>query len=566
MTRFPFFFLIFFLFVWWGFSSTPPFINQSWLYKGIDLGYNLSPNEYFLIPKLNTKDKPYIVVFNKKTNEIILFEGKEKKVVNEEFLKKENPKFVFISRGVFYDGKYLYIYGVIKYGLPKYVVLFRVSLNPYNVKYYIFKKPKQALWVKLSADGKGNVLLVWLDEDKQPYRLAYVYSSDFTKSFNSPKIIQKDEKIVLFEPVILERKPYILYIYKNNLIAFDAIIGKEKKLLKLEKPINFKIKKEGRDLWIAIQNGFNALNIYKFDKDLHLKKTYSYNKIYVNKKLYDIKEFNWSFYDFEVVNEKPIAVITAKFQSSPGVRVNSISLPDKHNVFVNEGDTFYIVNQTKPFLIYYTYPQIVTDRKNWLIAYFGRKFIFGNVFLSYEGIREKSDIAVEPPSEQTGFPKIIAIDRNYYRLLYPIKNNQGIRLKVVDIKADKLSHYYTFPPKELMEKKLKNRINKFIQCQIKNDLNCIYKLTDPVSREIIKTQPKAHIKVLNYKYDRIKIIENSPLALCEGSITVEIPAGGLPGINRNVVRTINTQDIWAFINGEWYYVPPVPMIGYYLKW
>jgi len=563
---FSFFFLFFVLLFFDKSFGTPPFVVKSWFYKEVTLDHRVREDSYFLIPKLNTKEKPYLIVFDDKTKEITLFKGNEKKIINEEFLKKENPKFIFISRDVFYDGKYLYVYGVIKYGLPKYVVLFRVSLNPYKVKYFLFKKPKQALWVKLFADGYGNVLLVWLDEDKQPYRLAYVYSLDYMKNFGEPEIIQKDKAILLFQPVILKRQPIIFFFHEKDLIAFNPMTGKEKVLFSVEKPIVLKVKKKEGNIWIAVQNGNKTLDIYKLDSNLNVKEKQIYTKVSVKGKEHNLEEFNWSFYDFEIINGNPIAVITAKFRRARGVRVNSISLPAKHNVFVNKGNTFYIVNRTKPFLIYYTYPQIVTDGKDWVITYFGRKFIYGNVFVSYKGLGDKSDIAIESQDKQTGFPKIIPIDKNYYRLIYPIKDNKNIHLKVVDIRTDRLIHHYTFPPEELMMKELKKRIKQFIQCQVKNDLSCIYQLTDPFSREIIKNQSKIGIKVLSYEYSSVKIIENSPLAICEGKITIEIPAGALPGIDEDTIRIINTQDLWAYINGEWYYVAPVPIVGYYLKW
>ena len=544
----------------------PEFIIKQKEFEDLKSELKIRFDSYFLVKGLNSQKSEAFVFFNDETKQVYLVVNGRKKLVNQEFLQKEDKSFIYLSRGVFFDGKYIYIYSSIKYGKPKYVVLFRVDPDVFNVKYYLFKNPPQALKVKLFADGKGNVLLTWQDEDKLPYRMVWVYSEDYMETYTSPSILSWKYGISLFEPVILNGKPYIIYFKKNKLLIRDLLKGKDKEIDTLFNPVVLKVKIKNKSIWIAVKDGKKLLKVYKLS-NFKVKKNYTIDKLKVKGKIYDLEEFIWSFYDFEVVNEKPICVITAKFKSLPGVKINHLSLPDKYNIFVNSNNnTFSLVNETIPFLMYYTFPSIASDGNSWVISYFGRKFIHGNVFLSYKKQKKKSDIAVEPPSEETGFPKITNIGKRLYRLLYPIRKENSVYLKLVDIRVDKLRHYYNLPPRDILEKKLRERIEKFIKCQVDDDLECITNMADPVSRKMLKNLKKIHLDVLSYKCNEIMLIENSPLAICEGEIKHRIPKGTFIGLDKNVIRKIKTTDLWAYINGEWYYVPPAPFVRYFLKW
>ena len=545
--------------------SLPEFIVKSKEFKELKSDLKIRQDSYFLIENLNSTESVSVVFFNDSSKEIYFILNDKKKLINEKFLKEEKKRFVYLSRGVFFDGKYIYVYSSVKYGRPKYVVLFRIDPNTLDVKYHLFNNPPQALRVKLFADGKGGVLLTWQDEDKMPYRMAWVYSEDYMETPISSGILSGKYGITLFEPIILGRKPFVIYVKKNKLVIRDLLDGIEKELDTLNNPMDLKVEINNGYVWIAVQDDRKLLKIYKLS-NLKVEKNYTIQKLNLEGKTHNLEEFIWSFHDFEVINGKPICVITAKFKNLPGVKVNGISLPDKYNVFVNKEDVFTLVNGTVPFLIYYTFPKIASDGENWLISYFGRKFIYGNVFLSYEGQEEKSDIAIEPLSEETGFPKITNIGKGLYRLLYPIRKGNSVYLKLVDIRVDKLRHYYNFPPRDILEKKLREKIEKFIKCQVEDDLECITNMVDPVSRKILKNLKKIHLDILSYKCNEIMLIENSPLAICEGEIKHRIPKDTFIGLDKDVIRKITTTDLWAYINGEWYYVPPAPLVHYILKW
>lgn len=456
---------------------------------------------------------------------------------------------------------------MIKYGKPKYIVLFRINPSTLETKYYLFRQPPQALFVKLSVDGNGGVLLGWVDEDKMPYRIVWVYSNNFMNSYTSPQIISDKEKgIVLFEPIILNGKPYMVYVLGHKLLVRDLLNDKVLVIDELKKPIVLRVKITGLNVWIAIQDGEDLVKIYKLSHKWNKKEEFIINSLELLGKVYKLNKFLWSLYDFNVVKDKPICAITAKFKELPGVKVDNLLLPDRFNVFVSKGNLFRYVHRTKPFLVTYTFPRIITDNDSWIISYFGRRFIYGNIFISYKGISNKSDISLEPPSTETGIPDVISVNKSIYRFLYPIRKGNYVYLKLVDIDVKKVKPYYELPPKAELELMLKHRVKEFIKCQIADNLECIENFIDPVSRKIYHRKPKVKIDILDYKYSKLIILGNVPLAVCIGRIKYRIPAGTLPGINKDVIREIKTQDVWVYMNGQWYYVPPAPLVKYYLKW
>lgn len=445
--------------------------------------------------------------------------------------------------------------------------MFRINRYSHKVDYFLFKKPSQALFAKLFVDGKGNVLLGWLDEDKMPYRIVWVYSKNYMNTYTSPNIISdKKHGIVLFEPIILNGQPYMVYTLGRKLLIRNLLNYKVIEIDELKKPIVLKAKVKKNDLWLFVQEGDELVKVYKLSKELQKKKVFLIDKVEIKKKLHNLNKFLWSLYDCAIVKDKPVCVITAKFKYLPGVKVNGFTLPDRFNVFVSSDGKFKYIHRTKPFLITFTFPSVVTDGDSWIVSYFGRKFIYGNVFVSYKGIPEKSDVSLEPPYAETGIPYVISIRKGIYRFLYPIRHQNKVYLKLVDVDIEKLEEYYKLPSKIELEKALKDRIKQFVKCQIEDNIKCIEEFIDPVSRAIYSKKPKVKLDILDYKYNKIFLLDNAPLAVGIGTIKYLIPKGTFPGINKDIVREIETQDVWAYINGKWYYVPPAPIVKYYLKW
>jgi len=281
-------------------------------------------------------------------------------------------------------------------------------------------------------------------------------------------------------------------------------------------------------------------------------------------KEYKLKAFIWDVVDFEVVNDKPVIAIVAKFANNPGVKVyKDVSFVDKFNVLVNKENFFSIIHRTKPFLITYGFPQISSDGKNYIIVYIGKKFIRDNIFLSNGKI---SDVVLEPPFTETWIPKVVNIDSNLYRLLYPIKKRETFYLKLVDVNAAKLRDYYTLPPKHILEERLRKRIELFTKCQVNDDIKCINNISDPYSRKVLEASRKVKIDVLEYKCNEIYIIPETPLAICKGEIKALIPKGAIPGLKEDKIIKDKINEVWVYIDNEWYYVPKFPMIKFYLKW
>jgi len=549
-------------------SNTPPFIQQQHIFNKFKAQLNIRYDSYFLIDGLNTFKYPAIVFFKDDTNEIFaLINGKFIKV-NKNFLEKEGKNFVPLFRGVVYDGKYVYIYTTLKYGLPKYVVIFKINKENLHSEYLVIKEPSQALNIRLSADGKGNILVTWVDESKLPYRLVWIFSQDFLKSFSGPFVLS-NKNISFFEPFINKSTPYILFVENRKFLKIKNLRSNDDKIIAtLENPSDFKVKKEKKYIWIFIKEG-GVLKIFALDRQtLKIKFNKIVSKISIRNKEDELKNYLWNLEDCDILHEKFTCSISAKPKAMHGVKLNGLTLPNRYNIFVlsPELNKFVWVNEPIPFLISNYFSKVDITNEKIFTVYFGRKFIYGNVFISTIGKNQSKDVALEPPNTETGLPKVLYLGGGVYRILYPVRQEDFTILKAVDINLKQLYKYYKFPPKNILFNELKKRISGFLKCQVSNDINCIMSYIDPISREAFKSVRRINIYIIDYRYEEIEIFEDTPFAVAKGIIKQRIPKGAFPGIKEDKINKVKTQDLWVYINNTWYFVPPAPIVGYFLKW
>jgi len=546
--------------------ATPPFVRNLTDFKFLKGTLKIRYDSYFLVNRLNTPENYAVIFFDDATKKIYFVYNNELVQINKKFLKKEDNNFIYLFRDTYYDGKYVYTYASIKYGTPKYVVLFRTDTKTLETKYILIKQPSQALNVKLHADGKGRVFVVWMDEEKHPKRIVWAFSENFLKNFDGPFVVLEEE-IIFFHPYIKNRNPWLIFIQDNILKIRNLRSGETLELYKFNNPREVKVDIGDKYIWMFVADGLLNLRILVISKDdFSLKKDLKIDTISIKGKKGKLKDYLWSVSDCKAYREKATCAIVAKPKTMPGVKLNGLTLPDKYNVFVLRDNEFNWINQPIPFLISYSSPVVAISDNKAITAYFGRKFIYGNTFVGVLNKETQTDIALEPPNTETGLPKLLKLSSTLYRILYPIRQDLSTHLRLVDIDIKNIKPYYTFPPKDVLYKKLQQRIKEFLKCQVEDNIQCIRKFMDPISREAFKRARHINIDVLDYKYTNVKIFEDTPFAVAEGIIKHRIPKGAFPGIDKDIIQEIKTHDLWVYMNDNWFFVPPAPMVGYFLKW
>ena len=545
-----------------------PFLVKERIHKPTELKSRFLTTDYLLIEGFNNENRIAFVYIDKTLSIKLVIDGKEY-VLNRDLLKDKRSK-EYISPGAKYDGRYIYYYDIVKYGRPKHVVVFRFDPENETVKTVRIKDPPQALHVKFDADGKGTVLIVYVDEDERPYRLAYAVSTDYLESISRTQIIRKGHPLTLFEAVILKGKPYVFYISRGKLIARNALDGTEKVIIaNLDNPTNLKIHKTEDHLWIAIQDR-KGVHLFEVEpKKLNVIKRLRASKIKLSdKEVLPFEELSFGIADFKVLNSTPIIVGLGMPKSKITLEVDSKTLPMRYNLFIDRGKgIFERIGKERPFLFSSLFPVMTGSKEGILVAYISRKFIMDNVFLSYIGTKKKIfDVVIEPPGTRTYPPKVVHISGNIFRLLYPVYTDTGWVFKIADIDAHKLSHIYKLPPKEELLKALKKRVKAFSDCQIKNDRACIETFIDPVTRMVLKSLKKADVKITVYSCKKYKLIDIGSLAIVTCDMTYEVPQGTFVGMKESYKRTVEVQELWAYIGDTWYYVPALPIVKYVLKW
>lgn len=575
-----FFFLSIALILLSFFQNSWGFITKEVVLKDIVLSPRFSYHHYFLIENLNSPKKIAALIVDK-NEKIYLQLGNKRVLLNEEALNEDKSKpHEYFSYVYKYDGRDLYVAHVVKYGPQKNIWLFRYNLKSGKIKTWkLAKKSGQVLRVFIDSDGKGNLFITFLDEGRIPYRIGYYFSDKYGEDLRNKKekFIEKEKEIFIFRPLIINGKPYLVFVYDNNLYIRDIINGKEYIIDKDIHPsdIGFTVIKKGNFIWISLRNGRKDVRAYKLSvKDLKVLKKYIVSKLEINKEVKKLSEYRFDLGSFQVYKDQPIFAIVAKPSLTGSITVEDVKLPARFDLFVSvNGKPFKKLTRTIPFMFTNTMPYIVSSEKNgWVILYTSNRYIKRKVLISFDTNKNKRDILISR-NKAAAFPKGVHVKGSIFRVIYPVFINENWVPLIQDINVSELKYTEILPPKDIMEKRLKERIKKYLRCQVDDNLKCIYGFFDPAFKRVypyeqfLANAKKVKIDVVDYKYSEIKQIDHTTIAIAKGYIEFIIPEGAFPGTYKGPKRVrSNLVDIWVYVDDNWYVVGKMPMINYVLEW
>jgi hypothetical protein len=574
MTNRIFFSFLFFLFI-------VCVVNSPVSALAIDIHTNIpadiSPEKYLFVKELNAKGK---VVFFYQDHEgyTHYYNGKKDKIINREIMDKYKKKgAVPMAMSYGYDGKHLYFTQPVRWGPKKLIV---IKLEPNGKVLYTKELSSLEQAIKpasIAFDGKGNMLLTWLDETPPYLKGAYmlVKGDGFSEK----------EDVISFEngPVQAARPVY-------TDAGFAIIYAKTEKKGKGEIRARFlsdgaeKVLDTGRvfDFDLTAEEGLFLIRPYEVSKAVRL--------LVFNVSLDKVKEHTvrfpketsgqFSLYSNPgLIGGEPFVLGTG---TTPGsIMVEGYRLPHKANLYYSyAGRDFERVVGKTPFMFTSTSPSFDSSKGHVVLAYTDKRFISPNVMVAVcdrGGKLIKNDVLMEEPWVRTGSPRVVHLDGDVFRVFYPVvdKGKKVWICRAKDINASTINNVYHLPPLKEREKLLIDTAKKFADCRKKNNYGCVYSLFDSMYRsgtpkdQHTQMMKQINAKILDYRVEACKILDDSCLAACDSYMKAELPSM-IRNINikeqeRHIERKIRGT-IWVFIDKKWYYVVDLPMLGYTLRW
>ena len=537
------------------------------------------PEKYMFVRELNTKDR---VVFFYQDHEgyTHYYNGKKDTIINREVVDKYKKKGgVPMSFSYAYDGKYLYFSQPIRWG-PKKLIF--IKMEPDGKVLYVKELSSLEQSIRpasVAFDGKGNMLLTWLDETPPYIKGAYM----LVKGDSFP---QKEEVIAFEDAPVLSIKP--VYTSKGFAILYTKVgkggdygelrlrflsDGSEKTLYAGYGVADFDISQAGGKFLIRPYEISEKVHLLIFDGNMEKVREYAINKP---------KDISNTFSPYD----NPTLIDGQPFVLAGGIPPNSVSvdgysLPQRQNVFYSyAGKDFERLVGGKLFMFTSEMPSVDSSKNYILVAYVDRRLASPTIMVSLldkKGKVIKRDIIIEKPWVSTGSPRVVHLGEDLFRVFYPVedKKEKVWIYRAKDIKVENLQNLYDIPPVKDREKRLAERVKQYVECRKNNDYKCVYRMLDPVYRSGIseamheEMMKRVNAKITEFRFDRCKILENSVIAACDGIIKAKLPEQIMNRPIKEQERNIEQKlkgIIWVYVDGDWYYAVDLPMLGYAIRW
>lgn len=556
------------------------FIKSEKEIRTIEIPIRFDDSQYEPIREMNSEDRIAFLYYDP-TGRIHLWVDGRDVVINEDVVK-EHPRAIYGRLSYLYDGKYLYVSYWIKEANDKQVVFTRYDLKDGKILTRYFSTTKQALSpAHMATDGKGRLLLAWYDEHLVGYSIAYLVLENYGE-----KVPEKEEFIhfqgqTLYEkfmPAYAEGAGfYIIYAMsggKDFIKSYLVDRMEDRTLLERDNRTIYHLYSFPKNSYIVTgwydpAVGGN-IEVFKIEGPDKLRKLASYSPEEVKKYYYGTNYYPFAFKD-------GYGSLFHRSQTEP-IKLEGFPVSSRANIFLSEKGKGVPLTDDVPEYFFTQQVQSVysTDGATFLV-YSDNRYIFPSLMVAYitkDGKVYKNGL-INKPSENLGVPKIVHIKEDLYRIFFQNFDRDKNRwnMKVVDVLGSKISKNHSLPRSRDMEKTLKEATENFSRCQIKDDVECIYKYFDPRYKTFVSLERQKemnrqlNLKVKEFKYDSVKLIENTPLAVAKGEMTVQLPEQimGKP-IQQAGERKYKFTHIWLYINGSWYYAVEAPVGDFFIRW
>lgn len=538
---------------------------------------DFSPEKYLFVKELNTKSS---VVFFYQDHEgyTHYYNGKEDKIINREVMDKyKKLGAVPMDMSYGYDGHHLYFSQPVRWG-PKKLIF--IKLEPSGKVVYTKELSTLQEVLKpasMAFDGKGGMLLTWVDETAPYMKGIYLLVKGDSFSGKEQVISYPDEPVLTAQAVKTDKGLAVVYVrtrqqgsseirarfladgservlYSGTLSDFDLIESKGGFLLR-------PYQSSSKATLVVFNSSFDRVKEYTVAKPKELGESLSL------------------YHTGSLVSGEPFVLGTGS--PAGNVEVDGYQLPQKLNLYYSyAGREFERVSGGRPFMFTSAFPSVESSDKHAVVVYTDRRFAAPSVMAAvFDGAGKilKRDVVMEKPGVHTGNPRVTHLGGDVFRVFYPVEDKDGKAwiYRAKDIKADGIDSLYGILSVRDRKGLLTETAEKYADCRKKGDSGCVYDMLDPVYRSGVskavhtERMQQTGVVVSEFKYEDCKILEESVLAACNGYVVAKLPTQifGKPikESERDVAQRL-VGDIWIFHGGKWYYVVSIPMLGYALQW
>lgn len=560
-------------------------------FSDISLPSMLGLEHYKLLDGYNSRDRVSFTYYDPDGRLYLVDNGKQVFLNKEAYEEFKKQGAVFYGNEYIRQGDYLFFTQVAKPGYEKYGILIRYDTKKGELKSWKFSKTKQITSPpKLVGDGRGKLLLVWVDESVSPKSFAYSLVEEYGEKFPEETIVhEKDRTTMEAVPLYLqERGFFVLYLSTSKqgseLRLRSVPEGKEVTLIKTG-PENiiysFVVSHNQKERKVVVA----PLTENREKQDIYV---YSESSLLEGKpeKSFNVKLLHKTYDLLGVLYVGGKTYLFAGFRPDGSLELKgyNISLPNRYNIYYSvDGGRFERLSQSEPAHMFTsTMPSLASQDKSILVAYIDSPFINRNVGLAYiqDGKIKAGAVSLEGPNVSTGYPQVLPLDKGLYRLMYPVYDNKKNRwfFRVVDLKGEGIYTKYKLPPASELKDALKKRTEEFAKCRKADNVDCFYEYFDLGYRTLVtKEQQKAmlstlSIKMTDFKYEKVRYIEGTPFAVAEGYLSFRFTSDTIGG-RVEVPKGYRGKDIkdkithlWVYHNGTWYYVVETMFRAYSLTW
>lgn len=544
------------------------------------VGTIYSPDKNMFVKELNS---PQRVVFFYQDHEgyTHYYNGKEDIIINKEVMDKyKKMGAVPLDFSYGWDGKSLYFSQPVRWSKKKLILIKMTSEGKVEYTKELSSLEEVIRPASFAFDGKGNMLMSWLDETPHYIKAAYMLVRGDQFPEKEEVIAFEDGPVLAQEPLYTEKGFAIVYLHKRKNISDVRIRfledGSEKTLYSGQ-AVDFIIvkDKEGSSYAMLPKEPSSTMKVILLGKDFEKKgelEVKSPSELASG-------SFGVAERGFLYFKDKPVILAVGMPPSS--INVEGYDLPQKINVFISyNGSDFKRLSETDPYMFTQLAPSYATSQDYLLVAYSDRRFGLPSVSLAIvgtDGKIKKKDITLEEPGIRTGLPYVVYLGEGLFRVFYPVEDAKK-RVWVYrsrDVRAESIKSLYELPSVRDREKKLKETVEKFIQCRKNKDYECVYSMLDPVYRQgvgkdtHIGMMRRVESEILDFRLEKCKVLRDSVIGVCDGYLKAKLPSNIegriIPESQRGVEQKLKGV-VWVYYRGSWYYAVELPMLGYALQW
>ena len=544
-------------------------------FKELNVPFDI-PFEHFVpLKELNSKSS-YAFLYYGADGKVHYYRDGKDVVLNAPLVERfKGGIFAYLDYKI--DGNTMYVAQWVRYlGEPrtKKVILIRTDLNGKDPQYTLVSSTNESIGKPMiETDGKGSVLLVWSDESNG-YGVAYSLSTDGGKTFPQETIIRPaniSSNLDVYLPYYEPKNGFsVVYTTDKEIRARRVSDGKEVVLFRFE---------EGYQYTPYVEKDRDGLYIFAW----RLPKNNPAD-VYGTYKL--------TFLAFKDPFEKPVAKLEKEYQRvytyiQPAVLKGdkplffSVNLPPKgEDVYKADGEQLSkrinlvyswngedlkkaVEDKANDYLYAQAYSSLALSDRGALEVFRDLRYLIPQLWAVYvEDGKTKAFGPLEEPWVETSYmSKSLYLGDGIFRVYYLVKDDKKNVwfLRARDIKAQALNNPYTLPGKREKQEKLEEALQKFSQCQVKNDLDCVYSFFDPVGQKQYPLEAfKRNAELLKITFKdykcRGKVVGDTNIAVSYCTYTYTLPPviGTVPvPPDKRQITDKDVRSYWVFIKGGW---------------